>query len=203
MACGIDEAGRGPVIGPMVMAILCGSDKELNEIGVKDSKQLSPASRSRMFMQLESFEHRYFIISPEEIDNYVKNKKLNVLEENYAIRLASHVGNNSRIYVDSFDVNELRLQEKLIAGTGADIICKHKADEIYPQVSGASIIAKVIRDNEIEKLHKIYGDFGSGYPSDPKTVKFLNDSIKNGKDIDSIARHQWKTYKKLFNHAFF
>ena len=83
--------------------------------------------------------------------------------------------------------------------SGRKIICRHKADEIYPAVSAASIVAKVIRDREIEKLHEKYGDFGSGYPSDPRTINFVKNSIQNKIDIDKIVRHQWKTYKSMLN----
>ncbi len=203
MKCGIDEAGRGPLIGPMVMAILCGDDQTLRELHVKDSKQLTPAGRMNIYKKLKEEKHKYLIIQPSEIDSYVKLKKLNVLEENYAVELASVVPPDAEIYVDSFDVNEIRLQEKLKIRTEREIICKHKADVIYPQVSGASIIAKVIRDTEIEKLHKIYGDFGSGYPSDSRTINFVKKAIADKKDINPIVRHEWKTYRNLTRKAYF
>ncbi len=60
-------------------------------------------------------------------------------------------------------------------------------------------MAKVIRDSEIEKLHDKFGDFGSGYPSDPRTVHFVENAIKDHVNIDSIVRHEWKTYKNMFN----
>ncbi len=71
MDCGIDEAGRGPVIGPMVMAILC-SDESIKSLGVRDSKQLSPFQRNKLFEDLKNMENNYVIIQPYEIDNYVK-----------------------------------------------------------------------------------------------------------------------------------
>ncbi len=201
--CGIDEAGRGPVIGPMVMAILCGDDEKIKNIGAKDSKKLSPSRREDLFNELIKYNYKYFIIEPEEIDEYVKNKKLNVMEENYAIKLIGYTENSYDIYVDSFDVNEKRLEETLKKYTLKKIICKHHADDIYPAVSGASIIAKVIRDNEIKKLHDVYGDFGSGYPSDERTVKFLEYSIKNNINIEKIVRKQWKTYKNIMYRKLF
>ena len=197
--CGIDEAGRGPLIGPMVMAILCGNRKELENIGVADSKKLSPQRREQLFVDLQAFNHSFVVINPSEIDEYVEHKKLNELEEKYASKLALWAPVEAIIYVDSFDVNESRLQLKLATNSGRKIICRHKADEIYPAVSAASIIAKVIRDREIEKLHEKYGDFGSGYPSDPRTINFVKNALKDGKDIDKIVRHQWKTYKSMLN----
>jgi ribonuclease HII len=197
--CGIDEAGRGPLIGPMVMAMLCGDEKVLKSLGVADSKKLSPDRRKSLFQKLVEFNYNFVIIPPSEIDTYVKGKRLNELEELYASKLVSMAPEGSVIYVDSFDVNEERLQLKLEQNTGRKIICRHKADDTYPVVSAASIIAKVIRDNEIEKLHKEYGNFGSGYPSDPRTIKFVKDAIENGKNIGKIVRHQWKTYKNMLN----
>ncbi|WP_337860540.1 ribonuclease HII [Ferroplasma sp.] len=197
--CGIDEAGRGPLIGPMVMAILCGESKTLKTLGVADSKKLSPQRRESLFIKLKDFNYNYVVISPSEIDKYVMGQRLNELEELYASKLASMAPENHVIYIDSFDVNEERLQIKLEKNTGRKIICRHKADEIYPPVSAASIIAKVTRDHEIEKLHDEYGDFGSGYPSDSRTVNFVEDALKNGINIDKIVRHQWKTWKNMLN----
>jgi ribonuclease HII len=197
--CGIDEAGRGPLIGPMVMAILCGDRKELENIGVADSKKLSPRRRERLYLDLKAFKQAYVIIEPSEIDSYVEHKKLNEMEEIYAKKLISRAPEGAIVYVDSFDVNEARLQSKLRANANNEIICRHKADEIYPSVSAASIIAKVLRDREIEKLHGEYGDFGSGYPADPRTIGFVENAIKNGNNIDKIVRHQWKTYKNMLN----
>ena len=198
--CGIDEAGRGPLIGPMVMAIVCGDRKSLEDIGVADSKKLTPQRRENLFAQLQSYKHSFVIINPDEIDKYVEHKRLNEMEELYASKLVSWAPAEDTIYVDSFDVNELRLQSKLTESSKKKIVCRHKADEIYPCVSAASIIAKVIRDHEIAKLHLKYGDFGSGYPSDPRTVNFVKNALKNGINIDNIVRHQWKTYKNMLNN---
>jgi len=198
--CGIDEAGRGPLIGPMVMAIVCGDNKSLKDLGVADSKKLSPQRRESLFAQLQSYKHSFVIINPGEIDKYVEHQRLNELEELYASKLVSWAPADNIIYVDSFDVNELRLQSKLTENSKNKIVCRHKADEIYPCVSAASIIAKVIRDHEIAKLHVKYGDFGSGYPSDPRTINFVKDALKNRINIDGIVRHQWKTYKNMLNN---
>ena len=197
--CGIDEAGRGPLIGPMVMAIVCGDGDDLKHIGVADSKKLSPRQREFIYSELTGFIQNHTIIGTDEIDTYVKDKKLNIMEEIYAIKLISSLPENARVYVDSFDVNEERLEAKLRERTGKEVICRHHADATYPQVSAASIVAKVIRDREIEKLHREYGDFGSGYPSDPRTVNFVENAIKNHINIDNIVRHEWKTYKNMLN----
>ena len=197
--CGIDEAGRGPLIGPMVMAVVCGDSSELKRIGVADSKKLAPKRREFLYKELSGFVQNHVIILPAEIDMYVRDKKLNVMEEYHTLKLISLLPVDSVIYVDSFDVDESRLESKLRSASGKEIICRHHADDTYPQVSAASIVAKVIRDGEIEKLHDKFGDFGSGYPSDPRTVRFVKNAIKNHINIDSIVRHEWKTYKNMFN----
>ncbi len=193
--CGIDEAGRGPVIGPMVMAILCGNEETIKNLGVRDSKKLSPSRRLYLYGELIKYKYKFYIISPAEIDKYVREKKLNILEEKYAMMLINHAEND--VYIDCFDTDEKRLENKLIFETKKKITCKHHADNLFPIVSGASIIAKVIRDKEISKLHEIYGDFGSGYPSDIRTINFLKNSIKTKMDINGIVRTEWKTYKNL------
>ena len=197
--CGIDEAGRGPLIGPMVMAIVCGDSNDLKRIGVADSKKLSPSRREFIYLKLAGFKQNYVIISSGEIDTYVKDKKLNVMEELYSLQLISSFPESQKVYVDSFDVNEGRLENKLRLASGREVICRHHADDTYAQVSAASIVAKVVRDREIDKLHDKFGNFGSGYPSDPRTINFVENAIKNNINIDSIVRHEWKTYKNMFN----
>jgi ribonuclease HII len=105
------------------------------------------------------------------------------------------------VYVDAFDVREDRLQARMRLDSGREVICRHRADKLFPEVSAASIIAKVARDSEIEKLHEKYGNFGSGYPSDPRTVKFLEDAIRNGTNIGEIVRKKWKTYIDIRNRT--
>ena len=106
-----------------------------------------------------------------------------------------------KVFVDAADVNENRfkqhIQEYLTIKT--QIVSKHKADEIYPVVSAASIIAKVKRDNNIKILRNKYGDFGSGYLSDRKTTSFLKDWIKNNKEYPDCVRKSWKPAKRIKN----
>ncbi|MGC8581179.1 MAG: ribonuclease HII [Thermoplasmata archaeon] len=202
LIAGIDEAGRGPVIGPMVVAIV-GTDNEIktNEsfylYGIKDSKLLSPVKRSLLYEKI--LEEPLYIgigmLSPRDIDNGMGIMSLNDLE---LVTMAQLIkGNNfKKVYVDSCDVNEERFKINLLKKIGSDIeiISKHKADQIYPLVSAASIIAKVKRDcaiNEIKKVTKI--DFGSGYPSDPKTIKAINNNFDI---LLPYIRKKWKTVNR-------
>ena len=201
LECGLDEAGRGPVIGPLVVAMLCATNDAMREIGARDSKTLSPASRERIFQHIRGSASRYSykIIGVQEINRKMETITLNQIEEEAYVSLIAQSGCAGTHYVDSFDVNEHRLTARLSSLTGKNVLCRHKADTLFPVVSAASIIAKVVRDSEIEKLKRVYGDFGSGYPSDPRTVAFLERSISSNTDLTDIVRVHWETYRRLIS----
>lgn len=195
--CGLDEAGRGPVIGPMVVAIVCCDPLQIKEIGVRDSKKLTPERRSYLFDRImeTSICVEIETIPSTVINGEMQYRTLNEIEYDRFLSLIRKCGKDA--YVDAFDVDPERLSRRLSTESGFKIIAEHGADDRYPSVSAASIIAKVTRDREIENLHEIYGDFGSGYPSDPATVKFLKQSLQNGINIEDIVRKEWKTWKDL------
>jgi len=201
---GIDEAGRGPVIGPMVMAIAVIDDMDkLKNIGVRDSKELSPQGRSRLLNVLRSIltYMDYEVIEPETIDNYVYLNALNKLEAEVAVKLigrALRIVNLDRVYIDSPDPNAERYGDLIRRSVGSvEVISMNKADKLIPIVSAASIIAKVTRDSIIEELHREYGDFGSGYPSDPRTIGFLRNWVREHGDLPPIVRRSWSTIRRL------
>ncbi|MCL5783047.1 MAG: ribonuclease HII [Candidatus Thermoplasmatota archaeon] len=200
ISCGVDEAGRGPVIGPMVVSIVCGETSKFQQIGVKDSKALSRTSRERLYTDIvkQSTYYRIKEISAAEINSLMIHKNLNLIEEDAYSDLIRSAPGDCRIFVDSFDVYPERLTAKLSTLTGRNVFCAHKADSIYPSVSAASILSKVTRDNRITELEKKYGPIGSGYPSDPYTVEFLNRCREEGTRIEEIARTHWKTYRDIF-----
>lgn len=202
--CGIDEAGRGCVIGPLV---ICGAmieeDKQenLKNMGVKDSKLLTPLKRERLFDDLqEVVKYEIIIISPSEIDSYVLSEtgdNLNWLEAQKSVEIINRLkpekaildcpSQNTKAYKEY--VTERLLHKKL------DIKAEHKADFNYPIVAAASILAKVTRDAELAKIKKDVGeDFGSGYMADPKTAAFLK---KNWNKYPSIFRQSWAPYQAL------
>ncbi len=196
MSCGIDEAGRGPVIGPMVISIVCGDDKLLKDTGVRDSKKLSPARREYLYSIITmNYSYKFNILTASDLNRLMETKTLNEIEMDEVCKLAEAA--DDKIYVDCFDVIEKRAEEILRFRTGREIICKHKADVLFPAVSAASIISKVIRDREIVKIEKEYGYFGSGYPSDERTIEFIKKSVSSGTDITDIVRLKWKTYKNI------
>jgi ribonuclease HII len=194
MIAGIDEAGKGCVIGPLVIAgVACDCEDYLRSIGVRDSKKLSKKRREELAEKIrEVAKVEVLKISAEDLNKLMEKKTLNeILRDGYEEiikRLKPSVA-----FIDSPDVNPERLAGYLRSSTGIEIVAAHKADEKYPIVSSASIIAKVERDWEIEKLKQKFGDFGSGYASDPKTIAFL----KNLKEWPFFVRIKWKTLKKI------
>lgn len=182
---GIDEAGRGALIGPLVVGFVI-LDKPLS-FKVADSKQLTPKQRELLAIEIEQeavkVDHRK--IEPWEIDK----GNINELEYNVIKDYLKNVDVDA-IYIDAF-MDPLRLKR-----LHRYVIAEYKADVKYPVVSAASIIAKVNRDKYIEKLKAEYGDFGSGYPSDPDTLRFISDREK----LDRILKHirkKWSTYRNL------
>jgi ribonuclease HII len=207
---GVDDAGRGPIIGPLVIAGIVlskGHDHQLREMGVKDSKMLSPMARTVLNEKIRKVAARVSIqeIPPSEIDDVVlhggKLRKLNYLEAKVMAKVINEL-QPAEVYVDASDVNEERYGETIREFLSTDlkkmkIVSEHHADRNYPTVSAASIIAKVHRDSVIEHLHKEYGDFGSGYISDPKTMRFLREYRRTYPNYPPIVRISWKTAKEI------
>ncbi|MFN4133302.1 MAG: ribonuclease HII [Candidatus Hadarchaeales archaeon] len=202
MIAGLDEAGRGPVIGPMVVCGVLLKENDLERLklaGVKDSKLLTPRKREALadFIKTVVKKHILIHISPKEIDDA---ENLNELE---AMKFAQIINslNPSLAFVDSTDPNPSLFKERLLRYLKLKprLVIENSADRKYVQVAAASILAKVERDAEIEKLRREYGDFGSGYPADPKTRDFLSRWIKEKGEFPPFVRKSWKTIKKLEN----
>ncbi len=147
---------------------------------MKDSKKLSPKKREKIISEIKTIAEKYTTINvePREIDKVVESKrklhKLNRLEAKTMAQIIEKL-KPDKAFVDAADVNEKRFKQHIqeYLTINPQIVSKHKADEIFPVVSAASIIAKVNSDNQIKKLRSKYGDFGSGYLSDKKTISFL------------------------------
>ncbi|NPA38229.1 MAG: ribonuclease HII [Candidatus Nanohaloarchaeota archaeon] len=195
---GIDEAGRGAVIGPLVIAgveVEKNAINKLKDIQVKDSKKLTPNTRERLAHQIRDIASNIYveIIYPKEIDEWVIKRNLNLLEEHKVKKIISK-SNASLIIVDSFSANAFSLKQRLSSSFPTkEFIVEHKADNKYEVVSAASIIAKVTRDKLVKALAK---DIGSGYPSDPITQKFLKKALKDEK-LKNQVRHSWETVERL------
>lgn len=190
MKIGVDEAGRGSVIGPLVVCAFGSiSQSDLRQMGVKDSKDLSKKKRLELYEILTKMPHNVIICQPDRIDN---SGNLNDLEvELFAESLA--VMPEGEIMLDACDVDADRFARNVSNLTNLSCSAEHKADENHPEVSAASIIAKVTRDLEVEKISKQLGiDVGSGYPSDPKT-KLAVKELTKGKTPHECLRWSWKT----------
>jgi len=207
MLVGIDEAGRGPVLGPLVVcgvAVAEDNREPLESLRLKDSKKYSRFQREELASTLLSLvEYEFAEISASSIDFQRCNKTLNEIEIELFSQVLTRFSHARLIIVDACDVNAARFGEQLCSlSRVSSLISEHKADEHYPIVSAASIIAKVRRDARIDELKEEYGDFGSGYPSDEKTIKFLRQYIKNEGKLPPIARSSWLTSKNLLDECF-
>lgn len=203
---GVDEAGRGPLIGPMVICgVLVSHDKlhELERIGVRDSKKLTPSRREKIGAGIQSIADQIVVrsVTASEIDRLRKRTTLNEIEVREFVEVVRAL-KPEKVYLDAADVSAERFGSRIgeisgLASKGAVFVSEHKADSKYPIVSAASIIAKVQRDLAISSLHDRYGDFGSGYPSDPKTVAFVKNLVRNGEKLPPIVRHSWNSVKRI------
>ncbi|MDX1813225.1 MAG: ribonuclease HII [Candidatus Bathyarchaeia archaeon] len=209
LIAGVDEAGRGCVIGPLVIAgvlISEGNLSVLRQLGVKDSKLLSPKKREALFAEIFDLMEKCHVVKllPSEIDRAVENKRklhnLNRLEAQTMAEIIEAL-KPDEAFVDAADVVEERfkhyIQEDLTVKV--KVTSRHKADKIYPVVSAASIVAKVERDREIAALRVAYGDFGSGYLADQKTVLFLKRWLQTHEEYPSCVRKSWKPAKQAKN----
>ena len=204
MYCGVDEAGRGSVMGPLVVgAVFVESDDLLLEIGVKDSKKLTPRRRESMYEQLVSSVPGWSvaIASAADIDRLRKSMSLNDIElDMFCKAVSEHPA--AEVIADCPDVNEAGFAARFKAALGSDaaVTAKHKADDTYPVVSAASIIAKVTRDRMMEEIRERFGtDVGSGYPSDRHTMEFIENWIKeNGKAPEDV-RCSWEPVRVMLS----
>lgn len=205
---GIDDAGRGPVIGPMVLAGVLideATEEILKKEGVKDSKQLT--QKRREFLEnlikekAETFE--IVIAYPEEIDEKTAKNQLNDLEAIACAKIINKINKGYgkiKVLVDcpSVSINKWQdsLKVKIENLSNLEISCEHKADQNHVSVSAASILAKCVREKEMAILRGKYGkEIGSGYTSDPLTQKFLERYAQKYKD-EGIFRKSWVTWKQ-------
>jgi len=203
--CGVDDAGRGPMLGPLVIAGISlekKNIKKLSMLGVKDSKKLNPKLREQLYKNIIEIVDDYYItkISPRSIDASVKKHCLNALEAKYMAKVVSKL-NPDVSYVDSCDVNPARFGREISKlSDNHKIKSYHRADSRFVVVSAASILAKVSRDRVIMKLQKDH-NLGSGYPSDSVTVKFVTKYYKKNHEMPKFVRKSWKPIQKIIGNA--
>jgi len=208
---GVDDAGRGSIIGPLAIAGVLLDDVDLSkfvDLGVKDSKLLSPRRREQLAGEIKRLALKYHVVmlSPTEIDRVVetgkKLHKLNWLEAQTMAKVIT-ILKPDVAYVDASDVLADRFKQHIAENLSfkVRIISEHKADAKYPIVSAASILAKVERDKVISVLREKHGNIGCGYPTDPNSIKFLEDWIRKFGSYPDFVRRSWKPAKRLKTKA--
>ena len=212
---GIDEAGRGPVMGPMVYACAYWKEEYDKDIRKKfkfnDSKALRAEEREKMFENIKShpniIRYELIILPPDYISKeMLKREKvsLNQISQDSAKKLIKMAmdkkANIRKIFVDTVGPAESYevLLKKSLPDDTIQVKVEPKADATYECVSAASIVAKVTRDSIIETLEKTDKECGSGYPSDPKTKEWLKNNYDNVFGFGREVRFSWKTVDNLF-----
>jgi len=214
---GVDEAGRGPVLGPLVVCAVQLPQTDLNlliEYGVNDSKQHSPHQRSKIVEWFEgqakqrNWQSALVVLEASVIDEWLQGSGMNALGVHgfqQAIQ-ALTVGDSCTLFLDACDVNAERfgqeVKQGLVDSTMLSVVSEHKADANYPIVSMASILAKHHRDCIIQSLaEELSVEIGSGYPSDPTTRQALHQLIQPTFIHDSVRRN-WATAKNFWESTY-
>jgi ribonuclease HII len=200
---GIDEAGRGSVLGPLVVGgFVLRSDRReaLRATGARDSKELSPSARERVYAKLPAVgECRSVVLTPREVDRFVAHGRLNELEARAFGALIRQVSPDVA-YVDACDTDAHRFARGVArwADSPARVVARHHADRDDVVVGAASIVAKVRRDRAIDRLRRRLGiEIGSGYPSDRRTVEFLREYLAHSPVPPPWVRREWATMQRV------
>lgn len=203
MLAGVDEAGRGPVLGPLVVAaVLVESDSLLRDLGVKDSKQLTPARREAMEPRIREVARRVEVrvVEAAELNRRMPKENLNEIEVAAFAELLARLAPAEAVG-DACDVDAARFGRNVSARLPLPCVVRaeHEADARHPVVAAASIVAKVERDRLMRIIsveHEKYGGCGSGYASDPATKAFLDKWMASHKRLPPCARKHWETSKR-------
>ncbi len=214
LIAGMDEAGRGPAIGPIVFGLVLlnkNQEEKLKKYGINDSKKLSPKKRLEMekIIKENSSAWGVYVISAQNIDSKRNEITLNEIEiDGFRKLLAKFKQYISRLQIDAADVNESRFQSRF-TDMIKNVDAKHKGDSLFISVGAASILAKVERDRRIEQIQQIvrekYPDLppiGSGYPN-KITKQFLRAYYIKYNKLPDFARKSWKTCKEIINNRYY
>ncbi len=223
MRTGVDEAGKGPVLGPMVAAAVRANPGALPN-GIRDSKRLPVERRETIAAALRSdsaIEVGIAVVPVERIDDPETDmNSLTVAAQAEALSTVlggrdvaeedvakGHDGDRDVatehvVVLDAGDVNESRFARRVREAVDAngdgqvpafELLAEHGADDTHPIVGAASIVAKVERDRRVAELADEYGEIGSGYPSDPTTRSFLAEYVAEHDELPACARASWQT----------
>lgn len=210
LIAGVDEAGRGPALGPMVLAVAQIEAEEeplLHEAGARDSKLIPEPERGRLYPLMKETLHDFgtLHLHPSEMDALMESESLNEIEAmKIGVLLNALKTKPEIVYVDSPDPVASHFGRRIhqYLSFSPKIIAEHKADVNYPVVSAASILAKVERDAEIKKLQAqfhSFGNIGSGYSHDERTIAFIRAYVKQFNALPDCARKRWDTNVRLMN----
>jgi len=203
MGLGVDEAGKGPVLGSMFAAAVRAEPAALPD-GVGDSKSIAPATRERLDGEIRAAADAVAVaeISVRRIDD--PETDMNTLTvAAHAEALSGVAIDGVHGLVDAGDTDAERFGRRVADRVDAtiEITAEHGADESDPLVGAASIVAKVARDNHVETLADRHGDVGSGYPSDPTTRAFLASYVERRGELPDCARASWSTCEDVLAAA--
>jgi ribonuclease HII len=200
---GVDEAGRGSFVGPLVVGGFAIDDAEVGAVhacGARDSKQLSASARKDVYARLLRLGDLASVaLSPRQVDRAVGSGALNHLEADAFGDVIRRLG-GAEARVDACDVNEARFGRRVSrrAGPGIRVLARHHADRDDPIVGAASIVAKVRRDRALARLRASVGDgIGSGYPSDTQTIEFVRGHLELVTSAPSWLRVSWRTMTRV------
>ena len=212
MPFGVDEAGKGPVLGSMFAAAVWVEDEDVLPDGIADSKRLSPTRRETLAERIRS-DARITVgvaeITTERIDD--AHTDMN------SLTVEAHAGSIERALsdvvdeatttpmglCDACDTDADRFARRVADACDLEIVvdAEHGADDGSPVVGAASVIAKVERDAHVAALSTEYGEIGSGYPSDPTTRTFLEEYVATEAELPPCARTSWSTCTDVLETA--
>lgn len=207
---GLDEAGRGPVIGSMFIGGFMAEEEsisDLEDLGVKDSKKLSDKNRDSMDKVLEDIGQVFMReVTADEIDELREVMSLNEIELK-AFADVIQKTDADRVVLDLPEPDGDRFIRKLKEllpekFENRDFVAEHEADDKYPIVSAASIAAKSARERHVRELHEKYGyDFKSGYPHDKPTIEFLEKFVQEKGELPKETRLSWSTAQRIMKES--
>lgn len=196
---GIDEAGRGSVIGPLIVSGVALKEnriKYLERLGLKDSKKISPKKRTVLSRKIRKItEYHVVKITAHDID-FLRSQDVNLNEiEKIAMQKIIKKSGAAISIIDCIDVKPERFKNE-IENIFPDlkVISEHHAEDKYAVVAAASIVAKVERDSAISEIRKTFSDIGSGYPGDPQTIEFLKNISYD--ELPDFVRKSWATVSR-------
>ena len=204
LIAGIDEAARGPVVGPLIIVGVLINEEDsarLKSAGAKDSKLLTHKKRIQLSKEILKIakNHKIVIIQPSEIDYAVHGNdglNLNWLEARKTAEIINYLRPDKAI-IDCPSPNTRAYSnyiKKFINNQDIELFEEHKADRNFYVVSAASILAKVAREEEVEKIEKKIGQkIGTGYMSSPLCQKFVKENFDKHPEL---FRKSWIPYKR-------